>query len=164
MNNSFERLIEGMTEALRREVIPHLDGEFARGQVFGVIFMLNNLKMRAGWTQQFLGAQIDALSALANDLTAVEDLPADMPRVSPPVAAGDAPTVEARDIGDGQVAALIDWLGEKEDRLPPASLLAVNAAIDAYLKRQIRHELITSAKPMFAEISLGREQQEKAAG
>lgn len=164
MNNSFERLIEGMTEALRHEVIPHLDGEFARGQVFGVIFILNNLKMRAGWTQQFLGAQIEALSALANDLAAVKDLPAAMPRVSPPVAAGGARALEARDIGDGQVAALIDWLGEQGERLPPASFLTVNAAIDSYLKRQIRHELTTSAKPMFAEISLGREQQEKAAG
>lgn len=164
MNNSFERLIDGMIEALRREVIPHLDGEFPRGQVFGVIFMLNSLKMRAGWTQQFLGEQIEALSALADHIAALDDIPADMPRISAIEAGGDRPAVEARDAGDGQVAALIDWLSDHGDRLPPASLHAVNGAIDAYLKRQIRHELTTSAKPMFAEISLGREQQEKAAG
>lgn len=164
MNNSFERLIEGMTAALRHEVIPHLDSEFARGQVFGVIFMLKNLKMRAGWTKEFLGAQIEALAVLAKDLGAIENIPADVPLVSPPREGRGTPAVEARDIGDGEVAALIDWLAEQGNRLPGDALLAVNGAIDAYLKRQIRHELVTSAKPMFAEISLGREQQEKAAG
>ena len=44
MNNSLPRLIEGMVATLRSEIIPHLDGEFARGQAFGVIYMLNNIR------------------------------------------------------------------------------------------------------------------------
>ena len=41
MNNSFVRLIDGMCATLRAEVLARLDDEFARGQVFGVISLLN---------------------------------------------------------------------------------------------------------------------------
>lgn len=42
MNNSLERLIDGMVATLREEVIPQVGTEFARGQAFGVIYMLNS--------------------------------------------------------------------------------------------------------------------------
>src|SRR6185436_14536898 len=51
MNNSFPRLIDGMCATLRSEVLPRLDDEFARGQVFGVINLLNTLKVRASWSE-----------------------------------------------------------------------------------------------------------------
>ena len=157
MNNSFERLIDGMTEALRTAVIPHVDDEFARGQAFGVIFMLNSLKLRAGWTDAFLGEQLAALGELRQALDAVAAAPQAMPRIAPPDDA--ALSSEARrDAGDGQVAALIDWLSDHGGSMPADTRAAVEAAINAYLKRQIRNELTTSARPMFAEISLGREQ------
>ena len=41
MNNSFARLIDGMNATLRKEVLTRLDDEFARGQVFGIINLLN---------------------------------------------------------------------------------------------------------------------------
>ena len=40
MNNSLPRLIDGMVATLRKEVIPHIEGDFARGQAYGVIYML----------------------------------------------------------------------------------------------------------------------------
>lgn len=163
MNNSFARLIDGMTEALRQEVIPHVEGEFARGQVFGVIFVLNNLKLRAGWSPAFLGEQIAALGALAEALAAVPNRPADMPAFTVDAEDRTNPTEATRDRADGQVAALIDWLGQAETTLTSGARVAIDTAVDAYLKRQIRHEIVTSAKPMFAEISLGREQTEEAA-
>lgn len=61
MNNSLPRLIDGMVATLRREVIPHIDGDFARGQAFGVIYMLNSLKLRASWSNEFLIEQLRAL-------------------------------------------------------------------------------------------------------
>lgn len=157
MNNSFERLIDGMTDALRTAVIPHVEGEFARGQAFGVIFMLNSLKLRAGWTDAFLGEQLTALAELREALGGLAGAPKAMPVLAP--ADDPALSPEARrDAGDGQVAAVIDWLSDNGASLPHNTRAAVEAAIDAYLKRQIRHELTTSARPMFAEISLGREQ------
>jgi len=157
VNNSFERLIDGMTDSLRRAVIPHVDDAFARGQVFGVIFMLNSLKLRAGWTDAFLGEQLAALEELERALAGISGRPGSMPLLS--LATDPALSSEARrDIGDGEVAAVIDWLTIDGATLSIETLTAVEAAIDAYLKRQIRHELSTSARPMFAEISLGREQ------
>ncbi|MDB5577850.1 MAG: hypothetical protein JWR80_3026 [Bradyrhizobium sp.] len=148
MNNSFERLIDGMVESLRRDIIPATQGEFVRGQAFGVIFLLESLKRRASWSPAFLGEQVAALTELREALDAIVPPPG-MPRLLP---IGDA-SEAARDTGDGEVAALIDWLAHNPCR-------AASAAIDCYLTRQIRHELTTSAKPMFAEISLGREQEE----
>ena len=145
MNNSLPRLIDGMIETLRRDVIPATQGAFVRGQAFGVIFLLESIKRRAAWSPAFLGEQVLALAELANALT--NDRPDGMPDVSVPTQATEA----ARDAGDAQVAALIDWLADH----PHA---AAQAAVDAYLARQIGHELTTSARPMFAEMSLGREE------
>ena len=61
MNNSLPRLIDGMVATLRKEVIPHIEGDFARGQAFGVIYMLNSLKLRASWSNEFLIEQLRAL-------------------------------------------------------------------------------------------------------
>lgn len=148
MNNSFARLIDGMVEVLRRDVIPAMDGEFARGQAYGVIFMLESLKLRGDWSPAFLGEQVAALQDLHDALAAFPALPVDMPRVSAPA----APDIASRDMGDQQVADLIDWLAAASSPDP-----TIQSAIDTYLTRQIRHELTTSARPMFAEISLGRE-------
>lgn len=153
MNNSFARLIEGMIEVLRRDVIPATEGEFVRGQAFGVIFILESLKRRADWSPEFLGEQVAALTALRDELLKIADLPPGAPTIGPFARA----TIAGRDRADGEVAALIDWLARQSDA--PA-IGSANAAIDAYLSRQIRHELATSARPMFAEISLGREQQD----
>lgn len=153
MNNSFARLIDGMVEVLRRDVIPATEGEFVRGQAFGVIFMLESLKRRADWSPAFLGEQVAALAALRDELIGIANMPPGAPAIGPLAHA----TVGERDRGDGEVAALIDWLAGQPDDL---AIVAAHAAIDAYLTRQIRHELATSPRPMFAEISLGREQQD----
>ena len=58
MNNSFPRLIDGMCATLRSEVLTRLDDEFARGQVFGIINLLNTFKSRADWSTDFLSQQL----------------------------------------------------------------------------------------------------------
>ena len=68
MNNSLPRLIDGMVATLRKEVIPHIEGDFARGQAFGVIYMLNSLKLRASWSNEFLIEQLRALEEASREL------------------------------------------------------------------------------------------------
>ena len=63
MNNSLPRLIDGMIATLREEVIPHVEGEFARGQAFGLIYMLNSIRLRADWSPAFVGEQLAAQGA-----------------------------------------------------------------------------------------------------
>lgn len=160
MNNSLPRLIDGMIAVLRQEVIPQTGGEFARGQAFGVIYMLESIKRRASWSNAFLGEQLAAQAELARDLSALADrmpgapaLPATSPQALP-----DADGLQrSRDAGDEAVCRLIDWLGEHRGELADDAATAADAAIDRYIRRQLRFELDTSARPMFAEISSGSE-------
>ena len=156
MNNSLPRLIDGMVDTLRTEVIPHLDGEFARGQAFGVIYMLNSICLRADWSPAFLGEQLAALAELASVL---QGLGVDAKYI-PATAhdSGDSRALEAlRDEGDSRVCAAMDWLEQQRAQLSADRVSAIDAALFRYMNRQLKWELSTSAKPMFAEISSGTE-------
>ena len=154
MNNSFHRLIDGMIESIRAEILPNLSGDFARGQAFGVIFLLKSLRIRANWSPEFFAEQLAHLEALRATLP---PLPEGAPRIE--IAAHNnlpAQMEAARDAADGQVAALIDWCATAD--IPETTRAAIDAAVNAYIKRQLRYEIDTTAPPMFAEMSLGREQ------
>lgn len=155
MNNSLPRLIDGMVATLRNEVIPRVEGEFARGQAYGVIYMLNSIRLRADWSPGFLGEQIAALNELTHTLQ-TQGVDADrLPEVTAP-ALPDLRALEAsRDEGDRRVCGLIDWLEDHRAQLPTTQAAAIEAALNHYMHRQIRWELKTSAKPMFAEMSSG---------
>jgi hypothetical protein len=160
MNNSLQRLIDGMIATLRREIIPHVEGEFARGQAFGLIYMLNSIRLRASWSNAFLLEQISALEEVSRELEgAVADMPgAPMPAVRAPAGLPSATELETmRDQGDARLCELIDWLANRCDTLSPAAVAPADAIIERYLNRQLKWELTTSAKPMFDEISRGSE-------
>lgn len=157
MNNSLRRMIEGMAATLRHEVIPHVDTEFARGQAFGVIYMLNSIALRASWSPAFVGEQIAAQSALRESLIPLLPDPQPLlllPQDAPP--GSDVPALEAlRDDNESRVCAIVEWHGNAG--LPAAQADAIETALRTYMDRQLRHELQTSAKPMFAEMSSGSE-------
>jgi hypothetical protein len=160
MNNSLARLIDGMIATLRREIIPHVDGDFARGQAFGLIYMLNSIRLRASWSNAFLLEQIEALDEAGRALQAViGELPgAPAPEVR---ALANLPTeaeLEAmRDQGNARICDLIDWLAAHRDEAPAAAMARSDAIVARYIHRQLKWELSTSAKPMFDEISRGSE-------
>jgi hypothetical protein len=160
VNNSLPRLIDGMVATLRKEVIPHTEGDFARGQAFGVIYMLESLKRRASWSNEFLVEQLRALEQASNDLSdlAAELLGAPLPDIRAPAQAPSATELEAlRNEGDTCISKLVDWLADHRATLPVDAVARAEAKIDHYLNRQSKWELSTSAKPMFVEISSGRE-------
>ncbi len=159
MNNSLERLVDGMAATLRAEVVPHIEGDYARGQAFGVIYMLNSLKLRASWSNAFFSSQLRALEEASHALADLApDLPdAPLPDVAAPENLPDAVDLQAaRDEGDAKMCALIDWLaghgGERVDAVAKAW-----AIVHDYIKKQTQYELTTSAKPMFVEMSGGAE-------
>ncbi|MDB5971895.1 MAG: hypothetical protein JWQ90_4345 [Hydrocarboniphaga sp.] len=158
MNNSFERLIDGMVATLRAEIIPKIGSEFARGQAFGVIYMLNSMRLRAAWSTEFYLEQIAAQTALRDALAAlVEGL--DAPAL-PQAASGSSssPVLEAlRNANEGRISDLIVWLSEQGPQIDTDKATAIDAALHIYMNRHLKHELVTSAKPMFAEISAGAE-------
>jgi len=161
VNNSLPRLIDGMIATLRKEVIPHVDGDFARGQAYGVIYMLNSIKLRAAWSNAFMSEQLGALEEASREL---KTLAAELPGAPIPEAGGrttlpDAAELEVeRNAGDRRMCELIDWLAANRSTIAPGALARAEAAIDRYLNWQSRFELSTSAKPMFMEMSSGSEQ------
>jgi hypothetical protein len=160
VNNSLPRLIDGMVATLRSEIIPHIEGEFARGQAFGVIYMLNSLKLRASWSNGFLNEQLRALSDVSQPLAPLaRDLPgAPIPGARPPADLPDAAALEAeRDEGNQRLCELVDWLATNTATVSREARARAETAIDKYLNRQFRYELSTNAKPMFVEMSGGAE-------
>lgn len=156
MNNSFKRMIEGMAATLRNEVIPQIGTEFARGQAFGVIYMLNSIALRANWSPEFVGEQIAAQLALGEALAPLlsgTDAP-----VRPQAAVGNlgVQALEAlRDDNGARICALIVWHGAA--KLDAGKAAAIETQLRIYMDRQLKHELQTSARPMFAEMSSGSE-------
>lgn len=160
MNNSLPRLIEGMIATLRREVIPHIDGDFARGQAIGIIYMLNSIQRRASWSNRFFHEQLLAFNTVSRRLQVLaSQLPgAPLPSVPEPLDLPLEGALEsARDAGDEQLCILIDWLAEHRDGLSADIVADVEAILGDYLNRQLKWDIETSAKPMFTEISRGRE-------
>lgn len=157
MNNSLPRLIDGMIATLRAEVIPHVNGEFARGQAYGVIYMLNSIRLRADWSPAFVGEQLAAQRELAATLRAAGVDHALLPDVSDAALPQMRALEAARDEGDRRVCALLDWLEAERETLGADKAVVIDAALGRYMQRQIKFELATSAKPMFAEISSGVE-------
>ncbi|WP_420466021.1 hypothetical protein [Panacagrimonas sp.] len=156
MNNSLKRMIEGMAATLRKEVIPHIGTEFARGQAFGVIYMLNSIGLRANWSPEFVGEQIAAQLALREELA---PLIADTDAPALPQAAEAHLSVKAlealRDDNEARICALVEWHGNAQ--LDAARSQAIEAQFRSYMDRQLKHDIQTSARPMFAEMSSGSE-------
>jgi hypothetical protein len=147
MNNSFPRLIDGMCATLRAEVLTRLDDEFARGQVFGVINLLNTFKVRADWSAGFLLQQIAAQQAAFEAIAALPGAPS-LPRAAAPPNTPVADLLARRDEGNAAIAALLH-AGDLPAEVETLLRQAMRAEVDIELKN--------SPRPLFAEMSSGTE-------
>ena len=156
MNNSFPRLIDGMCATLRAEVLTRLDDEFARGQVFGVINLLNTFKVRADWSAGFLLQQIEAqrvaLDGVASALTGVADLPS-IPQRATPATTPIAELLALRDDGNRSIAALLGWLDARRAQLAPQTAAEVERLLRGAMRAEVDIELKNSPRPLFAQMS-----------
>jgi hypothetical protein len=160
MNNSFSRLIDGMCATLRTEVLTRLDDEFARGQVFGVINLLNTFKVRADWSVGFLSQQVqvqcDTLNQVAQLLSACTDAPALPPRQGPqPITAAQLEAM--RDDANRDISKVLVWLPEHGKELGPDVSAEVERLLRQSMHTEIAIELKNSPRPLFAEMSSGQE-------
>jgi hypothetical protein len=159
MNNSFARLIDGTNATLRGQVLPRLDDEYARSQVWGVINLLNTLKVRADWSAGFLLEQIaaqrealDAAAAIARRAAPTAELPPDAGTAIP----GAAPAGEllaARDEGNRRIGQWLTWLGDHADELGAGPAEAIEDALHRAMRAEVDIELRHSPRPLFAQMS-----------
>jgi hypothetical protein len=160
MNNSFPRLIDGMCATLRSEVLTRLDDEFARGQVFGVINLLNTFKSRADWSAGFLAEQLAVQCEALNQVQALGRGLAGAPMASEAVApavVSSAELLAQRDELNRQITLWLHWLADHRTSLAPEQAQAMEAPLRLAMKREIEIELKHSPRPLFAEMSSGQE-------
>lgn len=159
MNNSFARLVDGMCATLRAEVLPRLDDEFARGQVYGVINLLNTFKARADWAPAFLLQQLDAqaraLATATGLLATVTGAPA-VPQPQRWSAPAAAELLAARDDGNRSIGELLAWLaGPGRGVLSAEAAAQAEQALRDAMRAEVDIELKHSPRPLFAEMSGG---------
>jgi hypothetical protein len=158
MNNSFPRLLDGVVAILRTEVLSRLEDSFARGQVFGAIYILNHLKARGDWSVKYLSEQLAAQRAMFERVTEIAgDRAAQLPASPsfPERTYAAAELEQIREQGNRTIATMLDWLSAQHDSLDAESRKAMETAIRACMRREIEIEMAHTAAPMFAEISQG---------
>ncbi|TAI66199.1 hypothetical protein [Bradyrhizobium sp. Leo170] len=157
MSASFERLIDGMVEALQAHVLPGSHDDFARGQIFSVIFALNGLKLAADWKTGPLLEQIrlqdDAFAAVRRLADGMSHPPLPVTRLTGGIV--DAATVESlRDEGDRKLGELLLWATGEDARTADRSAAS---EIEMMLRRlicdQLKVELATTPKLMLQQIA-----------
>lgn len=155
MNNSFARLIDGMCATLRTEVLARLDDEFARGQVFGVINLLNTFKQRADWSAALLLEQITAQQQALDAARALTGLA--LPHQPVPVVPTAGELLARRDAGNQALSRVLAWLDGEGADAPSETRAQVEALLRQALRAEVDLELKHSPRPLFAEMSSGRE-------
>ena len=161
MTNSLERLFDGVIDVLRARVIPRIDDEFARGQAYGALDILQNLKTRVEWATAPLREDIATEHALAAGIAEV--LAGAEPR--PPVLgavwrerAGNtaAELDETRDAIDRHLCAMLRWISENRSQLAPERADEVERAIRDQQRSRLKREVKLTPPPLLGEISRGQ--------
>ena len=160
MNNSLNRLIDGIVIALEREIIPRVDDAYARGQAFAVMDLLRNMRPRLEWSREVTLAQVGLQEAA---LGQVDELcrgqAARPPAYAPPSPASNTlqtKELEARrDRLEAEVCGVLKWLTEHRGALDAAVAKSVEDTLTNYMRQAVKRELALTANPLFAEISRG---------
>jgi hypothetical protein len=160
MNNSLNRLIDGIITALEREIIPRVDDAYARGQAFAVMDLLRNMRPRLQWSREVTLAQVGlqeaALKRVDDLLQGQSERP---PAYAPPSAASitlDTKELEERrDRLEAEVCGVLKWLTEHRGAIDAAVAQAVEDTLTNYMREAVKRELALTANPLFAEISRG---------
>ncbi|MCP1838037.1 hypothetical protein ACVIHI_000591 [Bradyrhizobium sp. USDA 4524] len=160
MSASFERLIDGIIDALQSHVVPNSNDDFVRGQVFSAVYALNGLKLAADWKAEPLLEQV----RLQDDTFAtVERLAGSMahPEVpsTPRIQGGtsDVAAIEAlRDDGDRRLGQLLLWAsGEDVRAANPNAATEIERLLRRAICDQLKIELATTPKSMLQQIAGG---------
>ena len=155
MNNSFARLIDGMCATLRAEVLTRLDDEFARGQVFGVINILNTFKVRADWSATFLLEQIAAQQQALDAVRSQVPLP--LPPLHTPPSTPIADLLAQRDEDNRALQDVLAWLDGEGSGQPAERRAEIEAHLRRAMRAEVDLELKHAPRPLFAEMSSGQE-------
>jgi hypothetical protein len=117
MQNSLERLFEGLATSLREDVTPAVEDPYAKAQVSAAIELLANLAARVQWRADLLHEEIEHCRAVLE--TAAERpalLDATLPESGAALSDAHASYLDALSHADVDEAALRAFLGWQVER------------------------------------------------
>jgi hypothetical protein len=166
MSKSFDLLVDGMIDALRAHVLPKSSDDFARGQVFSIIFALNGLKLAADWKAGPLLEELQLQDAAFSEVRRLADKMNHPPIPATPRAGtgfADPAHLEAlRDEGDRQLGELLFWATSGNARTADhAAAKEIERAIRGFIRAQLKVEIGITAKSMLHQIATGEEEQQR---
>ena len=157
MTNSLERIFDGLIDVLHTRVIPRIDDEFARGQAYGALDMLRNLKPRVEWAVGPLQEDVTAELALAEKIAGmIRELPS-LPnecRESPGTTA--SALERTRDRIDQHLCEVLRWISQNRATIAPERATAVETAIRDQQRPRLKREVKLTAPTLLGEISRGQ--------
>jgi len=118
MQNSLERLFEGIATSLREDVAPAVEDPYARAQVTAAIELLGNLAVRVEWRADLLReeiARVRDVLATAAERPVLLDEP--VPAEGPALAGAHAAHLEALaqvTVDEAVLREFLSWQVERE--------------------------------------------------
>jgi hypothetical protein len=160
MSNSFDLLIDGMIDTLRAHVLPNSADDFARGQLFSVIFALNGLKLNADWKAAPLLEQVrvqDSAFSTVGQLASHIDHPDIPPTPRTDEGIVDPAQIEAlRDEGDRRLGELLFWATSANALVAdPIASNEIARLLRRLMCDQLKVELATTPRSMLHQIATG---------
>jgi hypothetical protein len=112
--NSVPALCRMLSKALQSDVLPHLEDTFARGQLFAVIYVLNNLERQADWSSEQLATDVEqtqsAVRVAKQALVASGTPIGELPSATQPA---DSTLKARRDAANLEMCALLGWFASQ---------------------------------------------------
>jgi hypothetical protein len=155
MNNSLRRLYEGMAATLAERILPHIDDDFARGQAYGVIYLLRYLDLRTDWSDDYLQPQLLALQATARRL---EPLLRDVhgaPGIEVPMQMGGS-LRQRCEAARAALCTAYDWAESHASQISADALKAIRVIWQGFIEADLKHELSLRLALPYSEMSTGR--------
>jgi len=143
-----ETLLDGLVRTLMESVLPDVGSRFARGQLYAVIDVLQNLRDRIEPKAALLAAEAESATAA---LERVAALVGAQPLADAVAAAARAP-LDARVVA--LRAALVDALA-RIDALPDERAREARAVVNGHLAAQAMRDLVVVKPSLLSEISKG---------
>ncbi|HSW19231.1 MAG TPA: hypothetical protein VLJ86_18575 [Ramlibacter sp.] len=155
MNNSLPRLYEGMADTLAQRILPHIGDDFARGQAYGVIYLLRCLSLRTDWSADYVQPQWEALQAASERLRPLLRQVVGAPSIEP--ATPDGATLHERcEAARVALCAAYDWSERHASDLAPPTLAAIRDAWQRYMEADLKSELRLRVPLPYSEMSSGQ--------
>jgi hypothetical protein len=161
MTNSLERIFDGIIDVLHSRVIPKIQEESVRGQAYGALDMLRNLKPRVEWAVGPLHDDVaEGLSLVERIAALLEDA-----EPAPPPAQAERPATSRltaaelepmRDRLDEHLCEILRWTAEHRQTLPAGRAGEIETAIRDQQRARLKREVKLTAPPLFGEISRGQ--------